>query len=288
MTANTRSAGSRSADKAPADRNQSSTRVSLDNQHMELDIPDIGSSSAHPAAGPIEVEENAQSDKEAELAELFLEMGGDEEMMDAGTPIDSSVILASFESALLDAKRTQETLFAEKSKWLTKKKDHLVFPDSPAKTKALEILEELLEKTTNKLAVNNTRVEDAQRELDLFKKTLPVLKPMSVRQDEVVIDISQPYHAALERLYRFKTVPVHPGTREVDFSRLQLKDLDGPELNLSAALKESTSSSLVYDTVNEVNEFMEQFLIHYQDKLHEVFPRLVSHYMRQALKKSKL
>jgi transposase InsO family protein len=40
--------------------------------------------------------------------------------------------------------------------------------------------------------------------------------------------------------------------------------------------------------VNEVNDFMEQFSTHYQDKLREVFPRLVSHYMRQALKKSKL
>ncbi|KAG0274899.1 hypothetical protein BGZ96_004038 [Linnemannia gamsii] len=66
------------------------------------------------------------------------------------------------------------------------------------------------------------------------------------------------------------------------------EDLGGPELNLSAALKESTSSSLVYDTVNEVNDFVEQFLTHYQEKLREVFPRLVSHYMRQALKKSKL
>ncbi|KAG0195202.1 hypothetical protein BGX33_003977, partial [Mortierella sp. NVP41] len=112
--------------------------------------------------------------------------------------------------------------------------------------------------------------------------------PTPTLQDEVVIDINQPYHAALERLYRFKTVPVHPGTREVDFSRLQLKDLAGPELNLSAALKDTTVSTLVYDTVNEVNEFMEQFLTHYQDKLREVFPRLVSHYMRQALKKSKL
>ncbi|KAF9079328.1 hypothetical protein BGX23_004375, partial [Mortierella sp. AD031] len=285
MTANTRSSGSRSNEKAPADR---PAQVTSDDQPMELDPPDIGSSSAHLAAELADDEEVSQSEKEAELAELFLEMGGDEEMLEVATPVDSSIILASFESVLSDAKRTQKSLFAEKSKWLTKRKERLVYPDSPAKVRALEILEELLNKTTDKLAINNTRVEDAQRELDLFRKTLPIPQPTPTLQDEVVIDINQPYHAALERLYRFKTVPVHPGTCEVDFSRLQLKDLAGPELNLSAALKDTTASTLVYDTVNEVNEFMEQFLTHYQDKLREVFPRLVSHYMRQALKKSKL
>ncbi|KAF9119620.1 hypothetical protein BGW39_000168 [Mortierella sp. 14UC] len=106
MTANTRSAGSRSTDKAPADRHQSSAQASSDDQHMELDSPDIGSSSACPDAEAIEVGEGAKSDKEAELAEFFLEMGGDEEMLNDSSPIDSSVILASFESALLDAKRT--------------------------------------------------------------------------------------------------------------------------------------------------------------------------------------
>ncbi|KAG0195041.1 hypothetical protein BGX33_004420, partial [Mortierella sp. NVP41] len=168
MTANTRSSGSRSNEKAPADR---PAQVTSDDQPMELDPPDIGSSSAHLAAKLADDEEVSQSEKEAELAELFLEMGGDEEMLEVATPVDSSIILASFESALSDAKRTQKSLFAEKSKWLTKRKERLVYPDSPAKVRALEILEELLNKTTDKLAVNNTRVEDAQRELDLFRKT---------------------------------------------------------------------------------------------------------------------
>lgn len=241
---------------------------------MELDPQDIGSSSTHPAVGPIEVEKVDETDKEAELAELFLEMGGDEEMLDDG-PVDANIILASFESALSDAKQTQEMLFAKKSLWLTKKKERAAYPASSARTRALEIIDELLDKVTNDLAANNTRVEDAQRELELFKKTLPAPEIAPTLRDEVLVDINQPYHAALGRLFGFKTVPVHPGTREVDFSRLQLKDLSGPELNLSAALKNSTSSSLVYDTVNEVNDFMEQFLTHYQERLCEVFLRLV-------------
>lgn len=194
MTANTRSSGSRSTDKAPADQHQSSAQVNPDDQHMEFDPPDIGSSSAHPADESPEVEESSRLDKEAELAELFLEMGGDEEMLDVATPVDSSIILASFESALSDAKQGQEMLFVEKSKWLTQKKERLTYPDSPAKTRALEIIENLLKGTTNKLVVNNTRVEDAQRELDLFRKTLPVPKPTPALQDEVVIDINQSYH----------------------------------------------------------------------------------------------
>ncbi|KAF9080441.1 hypothetical protein BGX29_005309 [Mortierella sp. GBA35] len=199
---------------------------------MELDPLDIGSSSINLPAKPIEAREVDESDEEAELAQLFVEMEGDEEMLDADIPVDPSTILASFECALSDAIQVRDTLYAEKSKCLKTRKERVTFPDSSAKTRALRIIDDILDKTTKKLAVQTTRVEEAQKELDVYKKTLPSPKPTPTLQDEVVIDINQPYHAALGRLFNFKTVPVHPGTREVDFSRLQLKDLGGPDVRV--------------------------------------------------------
>lgn len=63
-------------------------------------------------------------------------------MPDANAPIDPNVILASFESVLADAKSTQEALFVQKSKRLTKKERSAYF-DSPAKVKTLEIIDNL-------------------------------------------------------------------------------------------------------------------------------------------------
>ncbi|KAF9083921.1 hypothetical protein BGX29_002848 [Mortierella sp. GBA35] len=106
---------------------------------------------------------------------------------------------------------------------------------------------------------------------------------------EEQIDPNKPYHGVIGRIFGYKATPVRPGTHEVDVAQLPLKDfIKAPELDMVKALKDTTPSSLLLVTVMAVNEFMKSFHRFYEDALKELFPCLVSPYMRKSLVKSKL
>ncbi|KAG0196810.1 hypothetical protein BGX33_001252 [Mortierella sp. NVP41] len=129
-------------------------------------------------------------------------------------------------------------------------------------------------------------IKDAEEDLDTYKKTHTAQK-RTVHEEQ--INPNKPYHGVIGWVFGYKTIPVRPGTHEVDFAQLPLKDfIKAPELDMVKTLKDTTPSSLVLDTVMAVNEFMKSFHGFYEDALNELFPYLVSPYMWKSLVKSKL
>ncbi|KAF9914524.1 hypothetical protein FBU30_002516, partial [Linnemannia zychae] len=201
--------------------------------------------------------DNERLAKENRLASLFREQGADVEMEEINK--DPALILASLETAVKETRAQQDELFAQKSSLFEKQRQVSEWTDSPEKQESLNLLSELLQEQTNRLAATIKQVELAESELATYRKSRTAAK-YRVAPVTIPIDVTQPYHLTMQRWFKLSSVPVLPGTRDIDWKGLELRGAkNGPELDLAAGLKESTSKSLVIDPNEDPSTFVKRF-----------------------------
>lgn len=160
--------------------------------------------------------------------------------------------------------------------------------DSPKKTEGLALLQSL--KKFNKAEAEEAQknLAEAQHNLSTMEAVHKALLPPPVSTN-IEIDETDPVHLAIKRFFKFTTIPVVPGTKLVDWSRLPHTTYpDSPKLDLTVALRQATHSSISLVSVTAITKFLDFFLTFYHGKLVELFPHIAWKYMEAALEPSGL